>query len=297
MTLHPRHHRIAIASLLTAATLVGCRQATGPAPSPSAAAASPAAPLEDATARARRTNRPVAVLVIDPDRSQADRDARTAFESATAPGAEVVPVVMDLRTSRNRAAAAPLHAVDAPTLVCLSLQGIVVSRDQGAITADLVRRRRDEAVRRAPALDRDYARLHGEVVAKPDDVAARMALADFLLARHNDREAIPHLKWVADNASADLPTRVRAWVAMARAHLWDIEPEKARHAAQSLMATLGPTSPDAIAGGNLVRGLQDTRAKRYDRARDELAAAVAAAPDSPYGREAAELLTKLPRGN
>ncbi len=62
------------------------------------------------------------------------------------------------------------------------------------------------------------------------------------------------------------------------------------------MSTLGPTSPEAMAGGNLVRGEQDTRAKRYDRAREELTAAVAAAPQSPYGREAADALAKLPGG-
>ena len=121
-----------------------------------------------------------------------------------------------------------------------------------------------------------------------------MALADFLLAHHNDEQAIPHLKQVAEDERAELPLRVRAWTALGRAHLWIIEPEKARYSAQALITTLGPRSPDAIAGGNLVRGLQDTRAKRYGRAREEFSGAVAASPDSPYGREAADLLGKLP---
>ena len=92
---------------------------------------------------------------------------------------------------------------------------------------------------------------------------------------------------MADDVTAGDAERTRAWVAMGRAHLWVGEPEKARHAAQALMATLGPRSPDAMAGGNLLRGLQDAKAKRYDRAATEFQAAVdVAPPKSPYGAEA-----------
>lgn len=239
------------------------------------------------------------MLTVDPSRDERDRAALAAFQSArSSPPAANAAVfsVLELTESRNRALAAPLHGLDAPTLVCLSPAGVIVSRDEGAMTPELIRRRIEEATAEAPALDRRLADLKTAVDARPTDVAARMQLADFLLGHHNEQQAIPHLDQVAHDDAADISVRVRAWVALGRAHLWVIEPEKARHAAQSLIATLGPRSAEAIAGGNLVRGLQDTKAKRYDRAGDELRAAVAAAPNSDYGREAAELLAKLPGG-
>ena len=201
--------------------------------------------------------------------------------------------MLTLDSSRSRALAAAYHPpATGPTVVYLSPAGLIIGRTDGADSDPLW-----SAAGVAEA-DRRYAALLDAATAHPADVTARMALADFLLAHTNDREAIPHLTFVAHDEQADLPTRVRAWTALGRAHLWVGEPEKARHAAQALIAELGPRTPDAIAGGNLVRGLQDAKAKRYDRAADELRAAVAASPQSSYGREAATLLATLPsKGN
>jgi hypothetical protein len=120
-----------------------------------------------------------------------------------------------------------------------------------------------------------------------------LALADFLLSHQNPREAIPHLA-NARSESANPDQRVRAWVELARAHLWIAEPEKGRHEANDLIAVLGPKIAEAQAGGNLVLGLQDANAKRFALARRELEAAVAASPESEYGKQAAEALAKLP---
>ncbi len=271
--------------LALAALVAGCGDST-PAPQPIVGSAFDAGLLQ-----ARRRGLPVAVLVFDPGRGDADRAARTAFELSTA-GA--VPVELDLTSSRNRADAAPLHGLEAPTLVCLSSHGVICSRDDRDITGERVRRQIAQAAGQGPQLDAELDRLSAAAEAHPDDVTPRMALAGFLLSHHNDREAIPHLRRVAADASADVDVRVRAWVALGRSHLWMVEPEKARHAAQALMATLGPRSAEAMAGGNLVRGLQDIKAKRFDRARDELAAAATVAPASDYGREATGLLATLP---
>jgi tetratricopeptide (TPR) repeat protein len=286
--------RAALATLLVLASLpMGCR-APGDVATPPAAA--PFDALAAAAAAAHQSNRPLAVLVVDPSRSDADRAARAAFQSAVAADPVAASVVLDLGVSRNRSAAAPLHALDGPTLECISPAGVIISHDPGVITAPLVRQRIDEAVRDSPAMDGALNRLRAALLTAPTDARAQMDLAAFFLAHQNDREAIPPLDALAHNANADLAARVHAWVEAGRAHLRIGEPEKARHSAQQLIATLGPTSPDAIAGGNLVRGLQDTRAKRFDRAADELRAAIAAAADSAYGKEAAELLAKLPGG-
>jgi hypothetical protein len=252
--------------------------------------------FDDALAKAHQANKPLAVLVIDPDRGSADRSAQKVFESALASRSDVASLVLDLRASRNRAAAAPLHALDVPTLICLSPKGIIVSRDEGFFTQALVREQIDRAIEISAQLDRRFSELQTKAVASPNDVKLQMDVADFLLAQHNDQLAIPYLKRVADDEQADLDNRIRAWVALGRAYLWDVEPEKARHCAQALIETLGPRSPEALAGGNLVRGLQDTKAKRWGRAREEFTAAVKAAPESAYGREAASLLAKLPTG-
>ena len=89
--------------------------------------------------------------------------------------------------------------------------------------------------------------------------------------------------------------RVQAWVALARAHLWIAEPEKGRHAAKDLIAVLGPKTPEALAGGDLVLGLQDTNGKRTSLARAEFEAAVSAAPNSIFAQQAAEALAQLPQ--
>lgn len=279
--------------------VTGCQHANGPRSTSHEAVAGAPAPLAEATMTAREKGLPLAVLTVDPSRGENDRAAAGAFRSVRSASPAANPAVfslLELTESRSRALAAPLHALEAPTLVCLSPAGVIVSRDEGTITPQLVRQRIEEAAAQSPALDQHLADLQAAVDARPTDAAASMQLADFLLAHHNEQQAIPHVEDVARDDAADVSVRVRAWVALGRAHLWVVEPEKARHAAQALMAALGPRSADAIAGGNLVRGLQDTKAKRYDRAGEELRAAVAAAPDSDYGREAAELLAKLPGG-
>lgn len=43
-------------------------------------------------------------------------------------------------------------------------------------------------------------------------------------------------------------------------------------------------------------GMQDANAKRFALARRELEAAIAAAPESDYAKQAAEALAKLPGG-
>ena len=257
-------------------------------------------PPTDPVAAALHRGRTVVVLIADPGRSAADRAAIASFPTGLPAGA--TPVLLSLADSRSRAWAAPYHpSATEPTAVALSPAGLLLSHADAADPVPGlyfgVSLRKGED-RDAAGLDADYTAMRDAVTRSPNDVNAREALIDFLLFLQNDREAIPHLDHVAHDTSADLAVRVRAWTELGRAHLWVGEPEKARHAAQALIAELGPRTPDAIAGGNLVRGLQDTKAKRYDRAGDELYAAVAASPQSPYGREAVTLLTELPhKGN
>lgn len=252
--------------------------------------------LDVAAARSRSRGRPLVVLVVDPSRGEADAEAERAFLSVAKDTAGVDALVLKLDDSRNRAAAAPMHALEGPTLVARSPGGMIVSRDDGPITADLARDRAEQAALIGKELDQEYARLSGEVARNPGDADARMGLAEFLVARQNEALAIPHLQTIADDGSADVGTRIKAWVMLGKAHLWVVEPEKARHAAQALLTTLGEKHPEAVAGGNLVRGLQDAKAKRYGRAKEEFEAAVAAAPTSEYGKEAGEGLAALPKG-
>jgi tetratricopeptide (TPR) repeat protein len=128
----------------------------------------------------------------------------------------------------------------------------------------------------------------------PNEAQTQFDVADFLLARQNAYEAIPYLEIVARNAAADTTLRIRAWIALARAHLWVGEPEKGRHEAENLITVLGGKTGDARAAGKLVLGIQDAAAKRTALAREELGEATAAAPDSIYGRQAVEELAKLP---
>lgn len=288
-----RLRRYLLAILTSALIFTGCHARSPQAAPPSAAISSNS--LDAAASDARKSNRPLVILVIDPGRGPADRSALAAFQLAIANDSSIIAVALDLTLSRNRAAAAPLHALLAPTLITESPAGVITSRDDLPITADLIRQRIEQAKQQGPQLDHQLAQLTA-AAANPADVTAQMNLATFLLAHANDQQAIAPLQAVAQNQNADLPTRIQAWVAVGKAHLWDIEPEKARHSAQSLIATLGPQSPDAVAGGNLVRGLQDTRAKRYDRAREEFNAAVAASPNSNYGKEAQAALAQLPVG-
>jgi tetratricopeptide (TPR) repeat protein len=237
----------------------------------------------------------VAILVIDPRRSEVDRSDESAFQSAIAGDSAAVAVVLDLRVSRNRAAAAPFQALALPTLECVSPAGVIISHDEGSISSETMRRQVEAALRQSPRLDREFEQLELAAAERPMDAHDEWKLAEFLLRQQNDRRAIPPLEMIAHSASADEPLRVRAWVELGKAHLRTGEPEKARHTAEALISTLGPHDSQAVAGGELVRGLQDTKAKRFDRARQELHIAAAAAPTSPYGQEAAQLLSSLPK--
>jgi hypothetical protein len=172
--------------------------------------------------------------------------------------------------------------------------GLIVTRDETAITKALVLSRVGEIGEHGRELDAKLALLDAAVAKNANDTAAQWELAEFLLARRNAREAVSHLEAVARDEKAGTTLRVRAWVELARAHSWIAEPEKGRHEANDLIAILGPKTPDALAGGNLVLGLQDANAKRAALARREFQAAIAAAPESVYAKQAAVALAKLP---
>ena len=86
----------------------------------------------------------------------------------------------------------------------------------------------------------------------------------------NMREAIPHLASVAQSETVDTTLRIRAWVDLARAHLWIGEAEKGRHQAEALIAEWGHRKPEGLAGGKLVLASHDARGKRIARARQNL---------------------------
>jgi hypothetical protein len=236
----------------------------------------------------------IMLLVADLGQSSDDDTARTAFEEPRMKDDSIVRVLLDIGVSRNRAEATRFHIPQTPVLLCLSSRGVIVSRDEKPITTDLVRKRMNELAPSAHQLDASLEALEKPLATDATGLTAQLALADFLLAHHNAREAIPHLEAVAHSESSDAPQRVRAWVSLAQAHLWVAEPEKARHEAKDLMAKLGPAQPEAMAGGNLVLGTQDANGKRFPLARQEFEAAIAAAPKSDYARQAREARDKLP---
>jgi hypothetical protein len=251
-----------------------------------------------AMGRARESNRPLLVLITERGKSRADDRARALLDSpaTAAQGEDAVFLSLDLAVSRNRATAARFHVTNTPLLVSLSSRGIIIGRDEHKLTRALLLRRMEEARRQGPELDRSFAALEAAALTEPGNITAQFALTDFLLAHHNDLEAIPRLSAIAHSPACPPADRVRAWVALARAHLWIAEPEKGRHEADDLVATLGPVTPEAVAGGKLVLGLQDANARRIYLARRELEEAAAAAPESPYGKQAADALAKLPKG-
>src|SRR5580704_1477916 len=282
--------------LAVAASLAGCRQeADRPSPRGTTNNA-PAVDLDAEISHATKTQRPLVVLITETEPGAADTQARGLLEDTMGDGPRdrVTPVLIDLANSRNRATAACFHFTEMPLLVCLSPAGVILSRDEPPITKDLVRKRIEQGVRLAPEVDKEFASLQGAVAKNANDLAAKLKLADFLIAHQNAREAIPLLAAVAASDAVEMKDRVRAWVELARAHFWVLESEKCRHVAKDLIATLGPKSPEAVAGGNLVLGLQEARSKRIALARREFAAAIAAAPQSVYAKQAAEAVAKLP---
>jgi hypothetical protein len=256
----------------------------------------PTPDLDAEIARASILRQPILILVTESGQSHADDRARTLFENVAvkSKGESIVPVLLDLSVSRNRAMAARFHITNTPLLLGLSPMGLIVTRDQKPLTKELVRNRINDLAQRAQELDAKLALLEDAAARNGNDPTAQLQLADFLLSHQNAREAIPHLAAVAGSEAADPARRVRAWVELARAHLWIAEPEKARHEAEDLIAALGPKIAEARAGGNLVLGMQDANAKRMAVARQELDAAIAAAPESEYARQAAEALAKFP---
>jgi hypothetical protein len=246
--------------------------------------------LDDAIASARATHQPLVILIGEFDGGDSLLDDPTIGAKAGGIGL----ITMDLGISRNRAVAARYHPASTPLLVCLSPRGLIVTRDEPPVTRELVLRRLQALPARAADLDKQLAAIEelnpGEF---KDSMVTQQAMAEFLLSRQNAREAIPYLTDLAKSDSISTASRISAWVSLARAHLWVTEPEKARHEAKDLIATLGPKHPEAVAGGNLVRGLQDATARRFSLARQEFEAAVSAAPDSDYAKQARVELEKL----
>lgn len=281
--------------LAIVALLAGCRSGPDSSP-PSVINNAPTPDLDAEIARASILRQPILILVTESGQSHADDRARTLFENVAvkSKGESIVPVLLDLSVSRNRAMAARFHITNTPLLLGLSPMGLIVTRDQKPLTKELVRNRINDLAQRAQELDAKLALLEDAAARNGNDPTAQLQLADFLLSHQNAREAIPHLAAVAGSEAADPARRVRAWVELARAHLWIAEPEKARHEAEDLIAALGPKIAEARAGGNLVLGMQDANAKRMAVARQELDAAIAAAPESEYARQAAEALAKFP---
>lgn len=272
-------------ALVTLALLAGCRS------TPDASM-----DLRAALEQAASLKEPLVILVAESGQSPADDRAISLMKSRAvgALGDRNVLFVLDVSVSRNRAAATRFHALETPLLVCLSSRGVIASRDEKLLTKSLVLQRIAEVSQKAPALDTELDSLAAAASTNTNDTAAQFALTDFLLAHQNALEAVPTLEGIAHSETTPTEMRVRAWVDLVRAHFWIAEPEKGRHVAEGLIATLGPGSPEARAGGELVLGMQDNTAKRTALARKEFEAAIAAAPDSDYGKQAAEALAKLP---
>jgi hypothetical protein len=280
-----------IAPLALALLVAGCRSANN-------SAQPVAVDLEAIVRHSFELKQPEIMLIAESGGSRADDKALAAFQSRAVQARtnSAVMVVLDVSLSRNRATAAPFHILQTPLLVCRSSMGVTVSRDAGAITRELILRRIDEAAAQGPGLDAKARSLEQAVVSTTNSAAAEFHLAQFFLAQQDQWAATDPLWDIAHSDASPVPLRIRAWVLLARAQLWAAEPEKGRHEAEALIATLGDKTPEARAGGNLVLGLQDANAKRTDLARQELQAAVSAAPDSPYGKEAAATLANLPKG-
>ena len=251
--------------------------------------------LNAALAQADAAKQPLVLLVVESGQSEADDAARAMLESGVvkARSGAAKTVLLDISVSRNRAVATRFHVVTTPLLLCLSSRGIIASRDEPPISKDFLLQRIGEVERQGPDLDTKVTAL--EIAARhANNTDAEFGLADFLLAHHNAFEAIPPLAVVAHSEANPPAVRVRAWVELIRAHFWIAEPEKARHEAAAMIATLGPGTPEAGAAANLVLGLQDITTKRVARARKELEEAVSAAPDSVYGKQASQALANLP---
>jgi hypothetical protein len=276
--------------------LAGCRSESD-VPATKVAPSDGTPDLDAEIARASSLRQPIFVLVAESGLSREDDRACSLLKTLAVNGqlGNVDFVVLDLGVSRNRAMAARFHPINTPVLLGLSPGGLIVTRDETAMTKDLVFKRIKEVAQRGRELDVKLALLDDEIARSGNDAKAQWELAGFLLAHQNAREAISHLEVIARDEAADSTLRVRAWVELVRAHFWIAEAEKGRHEANDLIAILGPKSADARAGGNLVLGVQDASANRTAEARREFEASVAAAPESVYAKQATEALAQLPR--
>lgn len=283
--------------VLCTAFLAGCR--LGPGHGGAATIVTPEE-LSATQVQAEKLNRPLVVLITESGSGAADNDAHAIFATrrvVQTANKTAVTAWLDLSVSRARATAARFHPVDTPLLVCLSPHGVILSRDTAPITENLILDRMQQALAQSPELDAKLEQLQ-KAADNKNDTAAQMRLADFLTERKNAFEAVPVLAAVAHSDAVDSNLRIRAWADLVRAHFWIGEAEKARFEAQDLMTTLGAAKPEARAAGNLVLGNQDaTNPKRFARARQEFEAAIAAAPDSTYGKQAAAALANLPKGD
>ena len=250
--------------------------------------------------------RPVLVLIVDSGSGDADNDAASLLED---------PAIKERSDRMHAGSARPCYLAESrdggaiprhryALLVCLSPGGVIVSRDEKPITQETgsqTHRRGGETV---PDLDPDTrcykTRLvpwsERAVATNPNQTAGKLNLADFLLAHHNAREAIPLFASVA-HSDAGRDKRSRAGLGRpGSAHLWIAEPEKGRHEAKDLIASLGPTTlpkrwPAEISCSacRMQRKAFCTRPhrnskRRFPRRRIRL-----------FAKQAAEALAKLPK--
>ncbi|WP_422930038.1 hypothetical protein [Singulisphaera sp. PoT] len=290
--------RLGVASFAILTLLGGCGPQPEAPPAASVPVATAATPDLDAElARAAELKRPAFVLIAESGKSGDDDSARGLLDASSlgAQADQVVPILLDLKASRNRATAARFRALETPVLFSISPRGVIISRDEKPIAKNLVLKRITEAGPKGQELDARLAVLEEPVKKDANDVKSRLALADFFQGQKNMREAIPHLAAVAHSEAVETPLRIRAWVDLALAHLWVTEPEKGRHEARALIAAWGEKIPEAKAGGNLALGTQDAKANRVSRAREEFEASIGAAPDSDYAKRSREGLARLPK--
>lgn len=273
---------LAIACLCSA----GCQPQAEQPRSPQAAVEGP--DLDAALSQARERQQPIMVVVAEDGRSPADAEVLARFrdEGFRSHLGTTRLVVLDLGSSRVRAAATRFHIAEVPLLIMLSSRGIIESRDEAPFDDALVMKRLAYAEHIGFELDARLTELEERVADLPDDPHQRMKLGKFLISRRNFREAIPHLALVRAFAQADLALRIQAAVEEARAHFWIGEPEKGRHVAEELIATLGAQSPEARCAGYYALGAQDALGRHRELGLRELDQAIAAAPDSEYGIKA-----------
>ena len=240
----------------------GCGVASGPGKNPPGVV-----DLGAEIAHAGEAKRPLVVLVGELGTNGADRTAAALLENraSNSHGDVMQFLKIDLGNSRNRSTAARFHLVQTPVLVCFSPMGVIVSRDQGPITAETLGKRLDDLPTRAADIDAQFASLLDALNTSKQYLASRRDLAKFLLAHQNDREAIPyHLAELAGSDLAEPTDRANAWVSHCPRPPVDRRtgkgpaPKRKRSSQRSDQAT-----PDAIAGGNLVLGTQDATAKRF----------------------------------